>query len=68
MRKVEKDIDFKLWDRKEERYLDCLERSRYFINCATNKVYRFDKRTYYGGSPFTDVTDRYEIRQKETHK
>lgn len=65
MRKVEKDIDIRLWDRKEERYLDLLERSRCFINCATNKVYRFDKRTYYGGNPFTDVTDRYEIRQKE---
>lgn len=65
MKKVEKAIDIRLWDREEERYLDCLEQSRYFINCFTSRVYRFDKRTYYGGNPFTNVSERYEIRTKE---
>lgn len=57
-------IDIRLWDREEERFLDWLERAQYFINCYTNKVYKFGKRTYYGGDPFTNVSDRYEIRIK----
>jgi len=55
-------IDIRLWDREEERYLDPLERARFFINCCTSRVYKYDKRTYYGGNPFTNVSDRYEIR------
>lgn len=60
-------INIGLWDREEGRYLEWLERASFFINCHTNDVYKFDKRTYYCGGPFTNVSDRYEIRPKEGH-
>ena len=58
-------MDIRLWDREEGRYLEWLERALFYINCSTNKVYKFNKRTYYGGNSFTDVSDRYEIRTRE---
>lgn len=63
--KREMAIDIRLWDKEEERYLEWLERATYFVNCSTNKVYKYDRFTYYGGNAFTDVSDRYEVRTKE---
>lgn len=59
-------MEGKLWDKEEGRYLDWLEAAAYYVNCSTGRVYKFNKCTYYCGDPFTDMSDRYEVRMEES--
>lgn len=59
-------MDIRLWDKGEERYLEWMERAFFFVNCSTNRIYKFNRTGE--GRPLINVSDRYEIRITERSK